>query len=92
MEQAYDDCTEDDTGDTLTLGDGGHAIVVDTGSESGDIGPAACVMIELGTSQAIAAAIDSTTAMMCVQQADDGGIHYQWSYHPDNGLNMVITD
>ena len=29
--------------------------------------------------------------MMGVQRGEDDGIHYGWSYHPDNGLNMVIT-
>jgi hypothetical protein len=29
--------------------------------------------------------------MMGTQDADNNGIHYSWSYHPDNGVNMVIT-
>ena len=32
-----------------------------------------------------------TTAMMGVQDAKADGVEYSWSYHPDNGVNMVIT-
>jgi hypothetical protein len=30
--------------------------------------------------------------MMGQQTAQESGLNYRWSYHPDNGLNMVITD
>jgi hypothetical protein len=30
--------------------------------------------------------------MMGEQTATNNGITYRWSYHPDNGLNMVITE
>lgn len=92
LEQAYDACSSGEGADTLTLGDAGKTIIIDTGSEYGSIDGAACVMTQLDTSEAIVAQMDSTTAMMGVQDASDGDIAYQWSYHPDNGLNMVITD
>jgi hypothetical protein len=91
LEAAYQDCKAADEGNTMTLGDAGHPIIVDTGSQYGSVQGLACVTVKLRTSEAITAAIDSTTALMAVQNADDDPVHYQWSYHPDNGLNMIIT-
>jgi hypothetical protein len=51
-----------------------------------------CLLGELGTPQSIIAQLGSTTALMGVQDATDDGLNYSWSYHPDNGVNMVITD
>ena len=74
----------------MTLADGGASIVVDTGSEYGSTAGMDCVLDELSTSQSIMAQIGRTTAMMGVQDAEDDGLAYSWSYHPDNGVNMVI--
>jgi hypothetical protein len=93
LERAYKACDamQDPTG-TLRLVDEGRSITVDTGSKYGDIAALMCVLGELDTSQAVVAHMESTTAMMGVQDAEEGGITYKWSYHPDNGINMVITD
>lgn len=56
------------------------------------MGGLTCVLEDLDTSQAILAQMNSTTAMMGVQSGTDGELAYQWSDHPDNGVNMVITD
>jgi hypothetical protein len=66
--------------------------MIDTESENGSLDAAVCVFEKIATPQSVIAAVDSTTAMMGVQQADQGELHYSWSYHPDNGLNMIITD
>jgi hypothetical protein len=90
LRDAYDSCSSRDTGSTLTLADGGDAIVVDTGSEYGSPTGMNCVLAELDTPQSITAQMGRTTAMMGVQDAEDDGLTYSWSYHPDNGVNMVI--
>ena len=89
---AYEFCSASPGKQTLSFADAGHTVIIDTESEYGSIDGADCLFRMLETSQAVTATVDSTTALMGVQQADDGGLHYQWSYHPDNGLNMVITD
>jgi hypothetical protein len=92
LQVAYGECIGARGWKTLTLGDEGHSLIIDTESEYGPLGGLTCVLGQLGTSQAIVAQMESTTAMMGVQEADDGSLHYQFSYHPDNGVNMVITD
>lgn len=90
LKSAYDSCYRRDKGSTMTLADGGASIVVDTGSEYGSTAGMDCVLDELSTSQSIMAQIGRTTAMMGVQDAEADGLAYSWSYHPDNGVNMVI--
>lgn len=92
LEVAYGECIGVNGWKTLTLGDDGRTLIIDTGSEYGPVEGLACVLGELDTSQAIVAQMESTTALMGVQESTDGSLHYQFSYHPDNGINMVITD
>lgn len=91
LEAAFQDCLSRDTDDTLSLADAGRTIVADTRSEYGDVAGVACVLGELGTPESITAQISRTTAMMGVQDGDHDGLHYSWSYHPDNGMNLVIS-
>ena len=90
LEAAYDSCYRRDSGGTLTLADGGDSIVVDTGSEYGSTAGMDCVLAELDTKQSIIAQMGRTTAMTGVQDAEDDGLAYSWSYHPDNGVDLVI--
>jgi hypothetical protein len=92
LQTAFDSCEGKDVGDTLSLGDNGHSIVIDTGSEYGDPTGYACVIEDLGVPESIRAQMDRTTALQGVQEASHDGMSFSWSYHPDNGVNMVITD
>lgn len=91
LSTAYEACQGDDHTGTLTLSDQGHTVVVDTGSKYGSTAGMECVLEELATPQSIIAAIGRTTSLMGVQEDDHDGIAYSWTYHPDNGVNMVIT-
>ena len=91
LQRAFDACQLVDTDETLDLGDGGKSLIVNTESEYGSMDGLECVTHRLKTSSAILAQIDATTAMMGVQQAEQDGLEYRWSYHPDNGVNMTIT-
>ena len=51
-----------------------------------------CILDEAKTSDALWEQILSTTAMMGRQHASEHGWEYTWSYHPDNGLDMTITE
>lgn len=92
LKEAYDGCAKLDTGNTMALNDGGKTIVIDTRSEYGSTAGMDCVLRALGTSESIQAQMGRTTAMMGVQDAESDGIEYSWSYHPDNGVDLVITD
>jgi hypothetical protein len=92
LKDAYDECHSRDTGNTVELGDGGETIVIDTRSEYGSTFGMECALASLETPQSIRAQMSSTTAMMGAQDAEHDGIQYSWSYHPRNGVNMVITD
>ena len=94
LQSAYDLCTGryPAAASTLTAGDAGQTLIVDTGSEYGELDGVLCVFDQLATPESVTAAVSSTTAMMGTQDAEVAGYHYSWSYHPDNGLNMIITE
>ena len=72
--------------------DGGHTAVIDTRSQYADIAGVACLLYGIDTPRSIIARIDSTTSLQGSQTARANGFTYRWSYHPDNGLNMVIEE
>jgi hypothetical protein len=77
----------------IVLGDGGSSLTMigegeeTSGAPYGDI---ACILVALDMPDSIASQIDRTTAMMGVQQAAWDDFTASWSYHPDNGLNMIV--
>ncbi|KRC71280.1 MULTISPECIES: hypothetical protein [unclassified Nocardioides] len=91
LADAYEACDHGDGADRLSLADGGHSIIVSAPDDQ-PIDALACVLNELGTSEAIVAQMETTTSMMGRQSANQDGIGYEWSYHPDNGMNMTIAD
>lgn len=95
LESAYDACSSEilaaSTG-AVELADGGDSILIDTANEDEDITAVVCIFMGLETSDALIAQMDSTTAMMGRQEAESNGYTYEWSYHPDSGINMTITE
>lgn len=91
LSKAFNACESEDDAHTMQLGDGGRTIVVDTRNQYTSTQGVECVWSQLKTPQSIIANVGATTAMMGEQSAQSDGISYRWSYHPDNGLNMVIT-
>lgn len=75
----------------VSLEDEGHTILIDTWNAA-SVSGVACVLDELDTPASVRAQIESTTALMGGQEAEAEGLNYTWSYHPDNGLKLVITD
>ena len=75
----------------MKIADDGDTLLVDTKSEHGDVENAACVLQSIDTPKRITSAISNTTAMMGVQQDTANGYSYRWSYHPDNGLNVIVS-
>jgi len=89
---AFETCDADDVTKVIALVDEGHTVIVDTRSEYGAVQPVECLFAMLGTSSAVQAQVGSTTSMMGSREAVEGVFTYRWSYHPDTGLNMVITE
>lgn len=72
--------------------DGGETAVVNTRSEYNDIDGVACLLYGIDTPRSIIARMDSTTSLQGQVQAKSDDYSYSWSYHPDNGLNLVIEE
>lgn len=94
---ARDDCAASADGDPeafnemFDVGDGGHTLIVH-GAMTEDVAGLACILAAIKTPDSVISQMDTTTSMMGRQSADAGGYNYEWSYHPDNGINMTITD
>ena len=74
-----------DDGDTLTLQGRGK-------ETSGLTYPQIeCILGELDVTDAVKAEIESTRALDGKQVAEWGGLRASWTYHPDDGVRMVIT-
>ena len=91
LQKAYDNCTAQDSGDTMDVTDGGHTLVFDTGS-TGDVDGVGCAVVDLNTPDRIITNMDATSAMMGRQSEKANGLLYEWSYHPDTGMQLVISD
>jgi hypothetical protein len=92
LSNAYKSCSSTDTAKTLELGDGGNSLIVDTRSKYTSMAGVACILGRLKTPTSITSSIDHTTSLMGERSAESAGLSYSWSYHPDNGLNLVITN
>lgn len=107
FEAAYENCTSGDVVNTLSdepmwkvedqipnyfqVADEGRTFIAD-GVGPDMLGFVGCFLSEFDTPQAIVAAMDTTTSLMGRQEESDGDIKYQWTYHPDNGMNLIVTD
>lgn len=52
----------------------------------------ACVLDALETPAAVTAQIEQTRAMDGRQTAEADGVSYSWTYHPDDGLDLILAD
>jgi hypothetical protein len=76
------------------LADEGHTLIIETSGEHDFKGFMAydCITRELDTSKRVTSSIETTTSMMGRQSSSDGVLTYEYTYHPDNGLYVLITD
>lgn len=92
LDQAYLDCGAGD------LGDEGYSLVMDTqgdddlaaGQDSYE--DVACVVAKLDIPDSVVARIDATRALDGMQSATWGEFGASWTYHPDNGLDLIVTE
>ncbi len=107
FQAAYENCTSGEVVNALTdepmwqvedrvskyfqVADEGRTFIADSvGSDM--VGFIGCFLTEFDTPRAIVAAMDTTTSLMGRQEQSDGDLTYQWTYHPDNGMNLIVTD
>jgi hypothetical protein len=88
-----------DVDEYARLGDDGHALSLegygedDTAVQSTTaLVVTLCVLDELDAPDAITSRMNNTRALDGVQAGEWGGIQASWSYHPDNGLDVVLSE
>lgn len=80
-----------------TLADENETLVIDMAGEDYGSGTATfadieCVLDELAAPQSIVAKMGSTRALDGMQTADWSGYEATWTYHPDDGLDLILTE
>lgn len=91
LRQAFGSC------ETGEMADHDHTLVIDTAGEdydsgTDDIADVACVLAKLSTPTSVTAKMDATRALDGMQSARWGDFEASWTYHPSNGLDLVITE
>lgn len=79
--------------------DGGTTLVLDgrgeddsSASDALEIEEQACALGAINTPDHIVTLMDQTRALDGRQTQQHDGYTYSWTYHPDTGLDIVITD
>ena len=54
-------------------------------------GRAGCALGELETSESTITKMSQTRALDGMQSVNDENFEYTWTYHPDDGLDVIIT-
>lgn len=104
LEKAHTACKDIGQGDgapieMVGLAGDTKSLTIDSGG-GGDLSAfagftaASCVLAELNAPSGIGSKMESTTAMMGSQEEDwnDGDLTATWTYHPDNGLQVIFED
>jgi hypothetical protein len=81
---------------TGTLADDDNTLVLDMAGEEPGTGTATaddvlCVLGELEAPQAILTRMESTRALDGMQSATWSTYEATWTYHPDDGLDLILT-
>ena len=82
----------------LVVADKGKTLTLTTAGKSGksasytDIEDVACVLTKLEVPSYVVSHIDSTRALDGQQTDEWDGISARWTYHPEDGLHLVLRD
>lgn len=82
----------------LVVADKGKTLTLTTAGKSGksasytDIEDVACVLAKLEVPSYVVSHIDSTRALDGQQTDEWDGISARWTYHPEDGLHLVLRD
>lgn len=81
--------------DGVDIGDGGRTISFDTRGAEDSSGASfedvACILVAVDTPDAVISRIDATRALDGTQTANWGSISASWGFHPDRGMQLVLT-
>ena len=77
------------------VADGGKTLTLDGAGDKDGAGLAttdiACILSQLKVSTAVVTQMDNTRALDGRQSGTWGDFDATWTYHPDNGLDVIIT-
>ncbi|GLU91365.1 hypothetical protein [Agromyces sp. NBRC 114283] len=78
----------------LAIGDEGKTLILDMKVDGGSglpIEDVVCALAELNVSDAVLSQMDSTRALDGKQTAEWDDITATWTYHPDEGLDVILV-
>lgn len=90
---AIDACGVSDGNSYIYIGDNGKTLLMDGEGEESAGAPSAdvwCVLQELNVPDSTVARMEKTSSLMGVVSDSWDGISADWSYHPDNGFDVVL--
>jgi hypothetical protein len=80
----------------VRVGDGGRSRFVERVAAEEDEGAGldqlACILTHIDVPDAVVSQMDGTRALDGRQQAGWDGFTASWTYHPDDGLNLIIQE
>lgn len=84
-------------GVSSVISDGGYTMTLSRVAAEDDPGPVSyteyeCVLDELGTPQSVRSHMGQTRALDGMQTNQWDDFEALWTYHPDNGVNITITE
>lgn len=97
LEQAVADCDEMGLGsDYVTLGDEGRSLTADHQGDEDAAGASleelVCVLAMSDVPDSVIAQMEQTRALDGMQSAEWDGLTATWTYHPDNGMDLILEE
>jgi hypothetical protein len=89
---AVESCSAADTTGVDVMDEGKSLNLQTSGEESAgtDVVTVVCVLNELDAPDSIFTKLESTRALDGTQSTEWSGYTASWTYHPDNGLNIIV--
>jgi ABC-type Fe3+-hydroxamate transport system substrate-binding protein len=95
IEQALDTCKVK-SGEYARIGDGGYTITMQGEPKNSYVGlpvtDLACILKAVKIPDSVVSEIDSTRALDGTQKDSWDKFQASWTYHPDNGLRIILTE
>ncbi|MCA4132936.1 hypothetical protein LD110_08945 [Arthrobacter sp. M4] len=92
--KARDSCNVTDP-DYAPLGDGGYSITLKGKPKYGGglpMSDIACILKAVNVPDSVVSQMDSTRALDGMQRASWDKISASWTYHPDNGFRVILSE
>ena len=79
----------------IVVQDDGRSLFIDGDNEYGEgttVETTATLLRSLGTPQSVVTRMSQTRALDGMQDAEWDGLHASWTYHPDDGLDIIVEE